>query len=270
MDLDLRDRTVIVTGGGRGIGRVMCATFAKEGANVVAADVLPDDARVGPDGKTTEQECMDLGVRASYIHTDVTQLDQVMKMRDEVLSTLGRIDVLVNGAAWWEHGFFWETNPANWVKEMNIIMLGSMNCSKAVAEPMMKQRSGAIVSIASDAGRGGESRQVTYGACKAGIIGLTRGLALELGYHGIRVNCVAPGRTMTPRSLEDRARALAVGEKEAEAYLEREKRALRVYALRKFGTPQDVSNMVVFLSSPSAAGHVTGQTVSVSGGYTMV
>ena len=270
MDLDLKDRTVIVTGGGRGIGRVMCTTFAKEGANVVAADILPDEARVSPDETTTEQECMALGVRASYIHTDVTQLDSVMKMRDEVLATYGQIDVLVNGAAWWENGYFWEQDPANWTKEMNIILLGSMNCSKAVGQPMMKQRSGAIVSIASDAGRTGESRQTTYGACKAGIIGLTRGLAQELGYHGIRVNCVAPGRTMTPRATEEREQALAVGEKEADAHLEREKRALRMYALRKFGTPQDVANMVVFLSSSSAAGHVTGQTISVSGGYTMV
>ncbi|HJN86690.1 MAG: SDR family oxidoreductase [Dehalococcoidia bacterium] len=270
MDLDFKGRTIVVTGGGRGICRVMCATFAREGANVVAADILPDDARVGDDGTTTEQECMSHGVRASYIHTDVTQLDSVMKMRDEVMETYGQIDVLVNGAAWWENGYFWESNPASWAKEMNVIMLGSMNCCKAIAEPMMKAKSGAIVNIASDAGRGGESRQVTYGASKAGIIGLTRGLALELGYHKIRVNCVAPGRTQTPRGIADREAALAVGEKEAEAYLEREKRALRVYALRKFGKMQDVANMVVFLSSPSGAGHVTGQTISVSGGYTMV
>lgn len=271
MDLQLKGKVAIVTGGARGIGRVTCQTFAREGANVIVADIASEEERAtwSENGKSTEQECRELGVKATYVKTDVTQLDSALKMRDAAMSEFGRIDILVNNAFRSWRGLFWELDPAKWIPELHIILLGSMYCSKAVVDPMMAQHSGAIVNIASDAGRGTEDQAAIYGAAKSGVIGLTRGLARDLGPSGIRVNCVSPGRTMTENYHAKKDKALGSGEAEAKTYLEREKRALRMYALRKFGEPQDVANMIVFLASNAAAGQITGQTVSVNGGYLM-
>jgi 2-hydroxycyclohexanecarboxyl-CoA dehydrogenase len=266
MDLGLSGHTVIVTGGAGGLGRDMCRAFAREGAKLVIAD-LHDGSSA--DGVSAEQELRDGGADAMFVRTDITAMDQVEQLVATAEQTFGPVEVLVNNAAWWPmpHTFFWDEDPADWRKMLDVIVIGTLNCSKAVTAGMRSRGRGSIINIVSDAALKGESRETTYSAAKAAVVGLTRSLALGLGPSGIRVNALAPGRTMTPLFHTTRAAALAEGGDVAATYLDREKRALRLYPLRKFGTPEDVGNMVVSLASPALSGHVTGQVVSVSGGY---
>jgi 2-hydroxycyclohexanecarboxyl-CoA dehydrogenase len=266
MDLGLAGQVAVVTGGAGGIGRDICRAFAAEGVHVVVADLS--------DGATAElppvqDELQALGVGARYVRTDVSDYDQCERLAAVTSEEFGRLDILVNNAAWWPmpHTFFWDEQPSDWDKMINVIFRGTLNCSQTAGNRMRAQGCGAIVNIVSDAAMKGESRETTYSAAKSAVIGLTRSLAVGLGPSGIRANCVAPGRTMTALYHSTRESALAGDDETRAAYLDREKRALKMYPLRKFGTPRDVANMVLALSSPVVSGHVTGQIVSVSGGF---
>jgi NAD(P)-dependent dehydrogenase (short-subunit alcohol dehydrogenase family) len=266
VDLGLTDQVVVVTGGAGGIGRDIGRAFAGEGSHVVVAD-LSDGTAGGL--SPVESELSEIGPAALFVQTDVSDYDQCEALAAATVERFGRVDVLVNNAAWWPtpHTFFWDEQPADWSKMIDVIVRGTLNCSQTMGARMRAAGSGAIVNIVSDAAMKGESRETTYSAAKSAVVGLTRSLAVGLGPSGIRANCVAPGRTKTPLFDASRAEALAAGGETAAAYLDREKRALKLYPLRKFGTARDVANMVVALSSPAIAGHVTGQIVSVSGGY---
>lgn len=266
MDLGLGGQVAVVTGGAAGIGRAISHALAAEGMAVVIAD--PVDG-ADADRPPAADEIAATGARALHVPTDVADLAAVERLRDAAVSAFGRVDVLVNNAAWWPtpQTFFWEEQPDHWRRMIDVILFGTLNCAKVIGDHMIARGSGAIVNIASDSALRGESRETTYSAAKAGVIGLTVSLAVGLGPSGVRVNCVSPGRTTTEAYTRKRAEALAAGGPETERYLDREKRALKHYPLRKFGTPQDVANMVVGLASPVLSGHVTGQVVSVSGGF---
>lgn len=266
MDLGLKGQVAVVTGGAGGIGRSICQAFTAEGAAVVVADLSDGAAGQRP---AIDQELRDLGGEALFVPADVGRYEQAQALGAAAVDAFGRVDVLVNNAAWWPvpQTFFWEEQPEDWSKMIDVILRGALNCSQVMARQMRSQGSGAIVNVVSDAALKGESRETTYGAAKAAVVGLTRSLAVGLGPSGIRANCVAPGRTMTEQYDARRQEALEAGGETAERYLDREKRALKFYPLRKFGTTQDVANMVLTLSSPVLSGHVTGQIVSVSGGY---
>jgi 2-hydroxycyclohexanecarboxyl-CoA dehydrogenase len=188
----------------------------------------------------------------------------------DVESRLGGIDVLVNNVGWTMDRLFVEKTREEWEKEIQLNLWGMINCTRAVLDGMIARKAGAIVSLGSDAGRIGEFREGVYAACKAGVIALSKTLAREHGRHGIRLNVVCPGMTM-PES-DDEISGLSMWAQETNRQFstpEMKARIAKAYPLRRIGRPEDVAAAVVFLASDSAS-FITGQTLSVSGGYTML
>ena len=264
MDLGLKDKVVIVVGGAQwgNIPGVIDRTFAEEGAKVVVADI---DEAAGQDAVTHLKA---MGAEALFIKTDVTDMDNVMETLKRVKNEFGAIDVQVNTAAYFgELGkLFIDESPEGRKKETDIIFNGTINCIRAVLDYMIEQKKGSIVNVLSDAGRVAETFQVHYGATKAGVAGFTRGIAREIGRYNVRVNCVSPGMTQTEKHMQRRERQQK--EMGMEKWEERQKRLLRVYPLGRLGDPRDIADAVVFLAS-DRAGWITGQTLSVNGGYAM-
>lgn len=265
MDLGLEGKTVIVTGGGSNIGRAISLAFAKEKCNVVIAEI--DEAQ----GSKVAKEAESLGSKAICIKCDVTDWENVQQMVRKTLDTFGSIDILVNNVGWTFERLFIEKPREEWEKEIKLNLWSVINCTRAVLDHMIERKQGSIVSISSDAGRMGEYREAVYAACKGGIIALSKSLARELGRYNIRVNVVCPGTTM-PES-PDEVGALSMwgpqGFGAAWNTPEMRERIAKAYPLRRLGRPQDIANAVVFLAS-DAASWITGQTLSVSGGYTMM
>ena len=262
MDLHLADKTVIVTGAGSNIGRDIAHSFASEKANVVIAEW--DE----PQGKKVAKEIMDRGGKALFVQTDVANNEQVTLMAQKAIAEFGTIDILINNVGWGVDQLFMQETREKWKKMVDINFWGVINCTRAVLDQMIEQKSGSVVTIGSDAGRMGEYYEAVYSGCKGGVIALTKALAREVGKVGIRLNVVCPGATV-PESKD------AVGEKSLWNEMfdvftpEIQVKAAKAYPLRKLGKPQDIANAVLFIAS-ERAGHITGQTLSVSGGYTMM
>jgi 2-hydroxycyclohexanecarboxyl-CoA dehydrogenase len=264
MDLDLAGKSVIVTGGGSNIGRAISLAFAREHANLTIAEIN------GEQGEKVAAEARALGATAFVVRTDVTRWPDVQAMVATVQERFGAADVLVNNVGWTFDRLFIEKTRDEWEREIQLNLWGMINCTRAVLDGMIARRSGAIVSLGSDAGRMGEFREAVYGACKAGIMALSKSLAREVGRHGIRLNVVSPGMTMPDSGEEVGPESMWANEaNRAWNTPEMRARMAKAYPLRRLGTPGDVANAVVFLASP-AAGFITGQTLSVSGGYTMM
>ena len=264
MDLGLKGKVAIVTGGASGMGHAIVRTFAEEGVNVVVADI--DRIK----GEQVAQEAQDLGVKALMVKTDVTKLDQAERTARLTLEKFGDIDILANVAGAWVVKRFAEMTPEEWDYEIGVCYYGVLNCTKAVIHHMIEQKKGKIVSIASDAGRVGEPDEPVYAGAKAAVIGFSKGLAKDVGRHGIHVNVVSPSFTWVDYLEEEKREVEARGDpEELEKYKARWTKILKFYPLRKIGTPQDVANMLVFLAS-ERANHMTGQTISVNGGYCMI
>lgn len=265
MDLGLGSKVVVVTGGGSNIGRATSLTFAKEGANVAIVDL--DETQ----GQKTagEANALNGGGRTVVHKMDVTNLQEVQEVFKKVKDEFGKIDVLVNNVGR-ELGlmFFNDTTTQMWDIIIDVNYRGVLNCTKAVLPYMIDQKGGAIVSIGSDAGRMGDAKEAVYGGCKGGVIAFTKAVARENGRYGIRLNVVCPGATI-PGSKEE------VGDQSMWALgpdmftPEIREQWSKKYALRRLGTPQEVANAVVFLGS-DAASFITGQTLSASGGYSMM
>ena len=264
MDLNLAGKTVIVTGAGSNIGRALALAFARERANVVVAEI--DEGQ----GAKTAAEAAALGATAIAVGTDVTRWESVQAMVRAVESRFGRVDVLVNNVGWTRDALFVEKTRDEWEREVQINLWGMINCTRAVLDGMIARKGGAIVSMGSDAGRMGEFREGVYGACKAGVIALSKSIAREVGKFGIRLNVVCPGMTM-PKSDDDIGELSMWNAQENRAWRtpDMQARIAKAYPLRRVATPEDVTGAVVFLAS-DAASFITGQTVSVSGGYTMM
>ena len=265
MDLNLKDKSVIVTGGGSNIGRAIALGFAREGAHLTIAEI--DE---GQGGKAADDARAQGAASAEVVRTDVTQWDSVLAMVRAVEARHGKVDVLVNNVGWTLDRLFVEKERAEWEKEVQINLWGMINCTRAVLDGMIARKGGVIVSLGSDAGRMGEFREAVYGACKAGVIALSKSLAREVGRHGIRLNVVCPGMTM-PDSDEDIGGLSMWAQEQNRAFGTPDMRAriAKAYPLRRIGRPEDVAGAVLFLAS-DAAGFITGQTLSVSGGYTMM
>jgi 2-hydroxycyclohexanecarboxyl-CoA dehydrogenase len=265
MELNLKGKSVIVTGGGSNIGRAISLAFAREGVHLTIAEI--DEGQ----GKKVAAEAQSQGAAsATVVPADVTKWDSVLAMVKAVESRLGRVDVLVNNVGWTHDRLFVEKERAEWEKEIQLNLWGMINCTRAVLDGMIARKAGTIVSLGSDAGRMGEFREAVYGACKAGVIALTKSLAREVGRHGIRLNAVCPGMTI-PASDEDfgSLSMWAAESNRAWSTPEMKARIAKAYPLRRIGKAEDVAPAVLFLSS-DAAGFITGQTLSVSGGYTMM
>jgi 2-hydroxycyclohexanecarboxyl-CoA dehydrogenase len=264
MDLKLTGKTVIVTGGGSNIGRAIALAFARERVNLVLAEI--DEGQ----GQKVGAEAEALGAKTLMVRTDVTRWPEVQGMVRAAEERFGRVDVLVNNVGWTRDALFMEKTREEWEKEIQLNLWGMINCTRAVLDGMVARKGGAIVSLGSDAGRIGEFREGVYGACKAGVIALSKSIAREVGKFGIRLNVVCPGMTM-PASDEEIGGLSMWTAAENRAWMTDEMRARigKAYPLRRVARPEDVTGAVLFLASEQA-GFITGQTVSVSGGYTMM
>jgi len=264
MDLALKDKVGIVTGAGWGMGKEIAVGLAEEGARVVVTDI--DEGR----GIATAKQIGDSSGKAMFVRADVSSWPDVQQAVAAALERFKQIDILVNNAGAWVMQDFAQMPRESWDIQINVNYYGTLNFTKAVLDHMISRRTGSIVSIGSDAARVGEPTQTIYSGTKAAILAFTRSLAKEVGRYGIRVNAVCPSLTRVERRVEMEENMRREDPVKFEAYQEQMKRALRLYPLGKFGMPQDVANMVVFLASDLRAGHITGQTISVNGGYCMI
>ncbi|KPN13498.1 3-oxoacyl-ACP reductase [Bacillus australimaris] len=245
----LTNKTAVVTGASRGIGRSIAIDLAKSGANVVVN-------YSGNEAKANEvvDEIKALGQQAFAVKADVSNAEEVQAMIKQAIDTFGSIDILVNNAGITKDNLLMRMKENEWDDVININLKGVFNCTKAVTRQMMKQRSGRIINLASVVGVCGNPGQANYVAAKAGVIGLTKTTAKELATRHITVNAVAPGFISTDMTdkLDDNVQT----------------EMLKQIPLARFGAPEDISNVVVFLAS-EGAGYITGQTIQVDGGMVM-
>jgi 2-hydroxycyclohexanecarboxyl-CoA dehydrogenase len=249
--MNLQNKVAIVTGGGQGIGRGIALKLAQEGANIAIADLNIKTAN------DVAGEIKALGRKALAVETDVTISASVNQMIQQVLKDLGTIDILVNDAGYVAPAmtpFFKETEEY-WDKVIAVCLKGVILCSRAVVDTMIEKKSGKIVNIASDAARVGQFGQAVYSGAKGGVVAFAKAMAREVARYQINVNCVAPGATNTPAF--------------AQAPQEMRDAAAKIYPLKRVAEVEDIANAVAFLASDEAA-FITGQTLSVSGGYTMI
>lgn len=246
--MNLTDKIALVTGGARGIGqRIVCA-LAESGCHVVVSDVDLEGA------KQTKETIVQKGVRSLALQADVSNADDVSKMMDQSLETFGRIDILVNNAGITRDNLLMRMKEEDWDLVLRINLKGAFLCTRQVIRPMMKQKSGKIINIASVVGVMGNAGQANYSASKAGMIGFTKSVAKEVAGKNIQVNAIAPGFIQT--DMTDR-----LPEDVKESYRSS-------IPARVFGATQDVANAVLFLAS-SMSDYITGQVIHVDGGLVM-
>ena len=246
--MQLKGKVAIITGAAQGIGKEIAATLAKEGADIAICDVNKESL----DRAKTELESS--GVRVVALVVDVTSSAQVEDMVNKVLDKLGKVDILVNNAGITRDSLIMRMKEADWDAVLAVNLKGVFNCLKAVTRPMLKQRYGRIINIASIIGVIGNAGQANYAASKAGIIGLTKSAAKELASRGINVNAVAPGFIKT-----------AMTDKLTE---EQKQKMLELIPLAKLGEAKDVANLVLFLASDDSS-YITGEVIKVDGGMVM-
>jgi len=264
MELGLKGKNVVITGGGSNIGRAIVHALAAEGSNITIAELAPEQGEI----VAGEVAAMNTGSRVKVIPTNVTDNQQVESMVAQSIAEFGSIDVLVNNVGWTVDRLFLDKPRDEYEKEVQVNLWGAINCIHAVLPHMIERQSGAVVSISSDAGRMGEYREAVYSACKAGVIALSKAIARETGRYGLRLNVVCPGLIVPPRdeSISPESMWNEMRDIFTDDVLERVERN---YVLRRMGTGGEIANAVVFLAS-DAASFITGQTLSVSGGYTMI
>jgi 3-oxoacyl-[acyl-carrier protein] reductase len=241
----LTDRVALVTGASRGIGRTIALTMARLGAIVVPTDVLADDVR------KVAAEIERTGGRATSATVNVTDPAAIEAAVAMTLERYERLDILVNNAGVARDNLLARMKREDWQFVLDVNLSGAFNCMQAVMRPMMKQRSGRIISISSVVGQMGNKGQANYAASKAGLIGLSKSLAREIAGRNITVNVVAPGLIDT-----DMTRVLPESV--------RNEWASKI-PLGRLGTAEDVASAVCFLASDEAA-YVTGQVLAVNGG----
>lgn len=247
-------KTVVVTGGGGGIGSATCIRFAQEGAQVAVLDLNLQAA------DDTVVQIRSTGGHAVAFRVDITDRAEIDAALVKIENQIGPVDVLVNNAGWDVFKPFVQTEPAQWEKLIAINLTGPLNLHHAVLPGMVKRGAGRIVNISSDAARVGSSGEAVYAACKGGLVAFTKTIAREHARHGITANVVCPGPTDTAL-FADYSEGAGNPEKLREAF----KRSI---PLGRIGHPSDLPGAIVFFASDDAA-YVTGQVLSVSGGLTM-
>jgi meso-butanediol dehydrogenase / (S,S)-butanediol dehydrogenase / diacetyl reductase len=257
--MELKGQIAIVTGGGRGIGRAIALALAREGADIVIAEL--DQAGA----KRTAEEVGALGRRSLATTTDVTSRADLRAMVDRAKAEFGRIDILINNAGIYRAASTLDVTEDHWDAIMNINAKAVFFATQAVLPTMMAQKSGAIVNLASMAGKIGSKTNLPYNASKAAVVSMTKSLALAHAGDGIRVNCVCPGfveTDMWTMVARDQGKLLGMTPEEFTR-----QRAASV-PLGRMEKPEDVAHVVAFLASPRS-GYMTGQALSVDGGLVM-
>ncbi|ADO83289.1 3-oxoacyl-[acyl-carrier-protein] reductase [Ilyobacter polytropus] len=247
--IDLKGKVAVITGSARGIGRAVAEKLAQAGANLVITDIL---AEIGE--KTAKEISEKYGIEAIFVPGNVVSSESMAELASKTLEKFGKIDILVNNAGITRDTLFMRMKEEDFDLVMNINLKGTYNCTQAFFKTMVKQRFGSIINMASVVGLMGNAGQVNYSASKAGMIGMTKSLAKEVGKRGVRVNAVAPGyiqSEMTDVLSEDVKKEFA-----------------KNIPMGSMGTPEDIANAVLFLSSDLSS-YITGQTLSVNGGMLM-
>ncbi|MDE6058225.1 MAG: 3-oxoacyl-[acyl-carrier-protein] reductase [Muribaculaceae bacterium] len=245
----LAGKTALVTGAARGIGKALALKFAAEGANVAFTDLAIDE-----NGKQTEQELLDLGVKAKGYASNAADFAQTEEVVKQIKEDFGSIDFLVNNAGITKDGLMMRMSEAQWDAVIAVNLKSAFNFIHAVLPIMMRQRSGSIINMASVVGVHGNAGQANYAASKAGLIALAKSIAQEVGSRGIRANAIAPGFIETAMT----------------AALPEEVRAdwCKKIPLRRGGQVEDIANVALFLASDMSS-YVTGQVIQVDGGMNM-
>jgi len=242
----LEGKTAIVTGAARGIGKAIAIKFAQEGANVAFTDLAIDD-----NAKATESEIASYGVKVKAYASNAANFEDTHTVVEEIAKDFGRIDILVNNAGITRDGLMVRMSEQQWDMVININLKSAFNFIHAVTPVMMKQKSGSIINMSSVVGVSGNKGQTNYSASKAGLIGLAKSIADEMGSRGIRANAVAPGFIITEMTGELPAEVRAAWNEKI--------------PLRRGGTPEDVANVCTFLASDLSS-YVSGQVIHCDGG----
>lgn len=244
-----RGKNVVVTGGSRGIGRAIALEFGKKGANVVINYVSSDT-----EAEKVAEEIKNLGGNAILVKGDVSSFEEGKKLIDETVKVFGTIDILINNAGITKDGLIMRMKEEHFDKVIDINLKGVFNTCKSAVSHMLKQRSGKIINISSVVGVVGNAGQANYAASKAGVIGLTKSIAKEVGARGITVNAVAPGFIKSDMTdvLSEKVKGGMLG----------------LIPLNRFGNVEDVARTVAFLAS-ECGDYITGQVINVDGGMVM-
>jgi len=244
----LEKKTALITGAARGIGRAIAEKFADEGADLALCDLNSDWLQ------EAMTACRAKGVKVNGYTANVSVAADAQNTIEAIVKDFGRLDVVVNNAGITRDGFLLRMSEEDWDAVLDVNLKGTFLLTKSAAKIMLKQRSGAIVNLASIIGLIGNAGQCNYAASKAGVIALTKSAARELASRNIRVNAVAPGfiTTKMTETIPEDIR----------------KKMLEAIPLERFGAPEDVAEAVLFLASDSAA-YITGQVISVNGGMVM-
>lgn len=245
----LENKVALITGAARGIGKAIALKFAQEGANIAFTDLVIDE-----NGENTKKEIGAAGVKVLAIASNAASFEEAHKAVEQVVAEFGRVDILVNNAGITKDGLMMRMSETQWDAVLNVNLKSAFNFIHAVTPVMMRQRSGSIINMSSVVGVSGNAGQCNYSASKAGMIGLAKSIAQELGSRGIRANAVAPGFIITEMTnkLPDEVK----------------QEWSRKIPLRRGGTPEDIANVCTFLASDMSS-YVTGQVISVCGGMKM-
>lgn len=245
----LKGKCAVVTGAAKGIGRAIALKLAREGANIVLNYRNSEDKAI-----ETEKELLTLGVEVIRVKGDISKEEDVLKLIEISKEKFGKIDIMVNNAGITKDALLLRMKKEDFDSVIDVNLKGVFNCLKAITPVMVKQKEGKIINLSSVVGVSGNAGQVNYAASKAGVIGMTKSLAKEVGSRGITVNAVAPGFIETDMTE-------VLGEKFKEE-------AKKNIPLRRLGKPEDVADVVAFLASNSSS-YITGQVIHVDGGMVM-
>jgi 3-oxoacyl-[acyl-carrier protein] reductase len=242
----LNGKTVLVTGASKGIGRAIALRYAEEGANVAFTYLSSVEQ-----GQALESELSAKGVKAKGYRSDASDFAQAEKLINDVVADFGSLDVLINNAGITQDTLLLRMTEEMWDKVINVNLKSCFNTVKAATKPMMKQKGGSIINMTSVVGLKGNAGQANYAASKAGIIGFTKSVALELGSRGVRSNAVAPGFIETEMTAK-------LDEKTVQSWRD-------AIPMKRGGKPEDVADVCVFLGSDLSS-YITGQVLQVDGG----
>lgn len=241
----LEGKVAIITGAARGIGKAIALKFAAEGANIAFTDLVIDE-----NGLTTQAEIEALGVKAKGYASNAANFEDTHNVVAEIVKDFGRVDVLVNNAGITKDGLMMRMSEGQWDAVLNVNLKSAFNFIHAVSPIMMKQRAGSIINMSSVVGVHGNAGQCNYSASKAGMIGLAKSIAKEMGPRGIRANAIAPGFIITEMTNK-------LPQEVRDAWNQQ-------IPLRRGGTPEDVANVALFLASDLSS-YVSGQVIHCCG-----